>query len=269
MVPNAPQAGTPPLRDWAWSRTATRTRRRCCRSSSAGFATRVGGRLTPRAVHCEEVLMLHKLKVPAATAPEPALGIKRVWFAATVDTDFRQGASWLGHRCAASAYLELQQMVPFYWPSSLDRTVQNNVCGPDVTSNLGRILRNVEETFGAADSGTQCKACRALQDLSSGTAAVAWDILPLANTPTGGKYPFFFASQDSFTDTTGAIGNKCFAKGAINYALFGRAQRLCWEKNAGTVDQSRYSLSSTLSLIAIYRWRDLSGPTFGFLLNNT
>ena len=68
-----PQAGRTTSSRLPWSRTATRTRRRCCRSSSDAFATSTESAADSLVESLEEVLMLHKLKVPCSTAQEPAL----------------------------------------------------------------------------------------------------------------------------------------------------------------------------------------------------
>jgi hypothetical protein len=76
----------------------------------------------------------------------------------------------------------------------------------------------------------------------------AWDVLELRDA-SGGRYPYYFAADQEFMAATAHIGGQCFAKGAINYSLFGKAQHSWWKK----FGDPKYDLSHTLGLINTYR----------------
>jgi hypothetical protein len=138
-------------------------------------------------------------------------------------------------------------------PELLKGNLAGLTCGPAIDQKLNVLLSRVENVFRASSWLDKCAGCTNLVTLPE--AARAWDIGPLVNNEgTGGSYPFYFSSNAEFEQSTAEVSNKCFARGAINYVLFGRAQRLCSEHFAGTpATQARHNLSNTLSLIGTYR----------------
>ena len=78
----------------------------------------------------------------------------------------------------------------------------------------------------------------------------AWDILGF-----GATYPKMLSGAD-FTDSTSQFDGKCFARGSINFAMFGWANRLCSHSMGGP----SYSLAATLTYIQAYKAFNFFSP---------
>lgn len=121
---------------------------------------------------------------------------------------------------------------------------RDKTCGPDITGKVQNVLADVQRVF-VTDPNFRPHQRAACEDLHRRqTFYAAWDIDQLAM-----RYPPFFASNEQFTNNTARYLGGCFAKGAINYALFGKMQSLCHTR----FGDASYSLFSTMALIDAYR----------------
>ena len=122
-------------------------------------------------------------------------------------------------------------------------------CGFEVRSNLDSILTDVEHKFTRdpmfTQGNEQRRVCEALHNFQDNEYYNVWDI-----TGLGMQYPFFGVRGDQFTASTAKFNGKCFARGAINYALFGKMQHLCIDRFS---EPWFYSLAATRVLITAYR----------------
>jgi RHS repeat-associated protein len=93
-------------------------------------------------------------------------------------------------------------------------------CGPDVTSSLRLTLDNIESTYN--NQWSLFQKWRVCIDLYQPlTAGIAWDIIPLKDIG--------FGPQTTPCDRTVTFKNKCYYGGAVNYAMWGKVNKLCFD----------------------------------------
>ena len=89
-------------------------------------------------------------------------------------------------------------------------------CGPEVSYQVKSVLLNVQMTFTRMWSqNTKLRACTGLVDYLNTASMKAWEIEPLYTWGTA--------------DLKVAFNKKCYYAGAVNYALWGTACRLCYD----------------------------------------
>ena len=138
-------------------------------------------------------------------------------------------------------------------------------CGPDVTELVETILAQVQEQWIGWSTNQRCVACESLHDTT--TAGGAWDISPLdaiglnsypyntsiRGTPAGAPYYF---------DQTVTFNKHCYLGGAVNYALWGKMNKLCSSLNPVT-----FSLAATVDIESLRKfWLFIQSPSIGGVL---
>ena len=107
-----------------------------------------------------------------------------------------------------------------------------NVCGPDITSALIKVLEEVKVNYSAWSWWKKKTACNALQDIPLGFSA--WDIndlhvrkwIPAIYGPSCATGNAKRGPCDP-TVQVGASFPGCYHAGAVNYAIFGVMMKLC------------------------------------------
>jgi RHS repeat-associated protein len=117
-------------------------------------------------------------------------------------------------------------------------------CGPDVTHVMNRLLDEVDKTFAMIqDASKSRKACVALLDPT--TAGNAWDVEALKELGFSAAFYKFNSGRQGTAGTeckrTVAYDGKCYQGRDVNYLLWGRAMRLCFDRfGAGEETASDY-----------------------------
>jgi RHS repeat-associated protein len=107
-------------------------------------------------------------------------------------------------------------------------------CGPDVTRPLQRALMDVQVKFWGWTQTQKQVACERLVSYIDLKAFDAWELEPLYTWGTADIVVAF-----------GSSGKRCYYASAVNYSLWGVANRICYEA------------------AKMYDWRDANGPRFG------
>ena len=129
---------------------------------------------------------------------------------------------------------KLTELIPEPGPTDLEN---KGTCGPNITEALQKMLQEVESTFAGADDLTRGSCCQALYSLA--TAFFAWDIQQLRDQGWIATYQGCAKGDDC--DRSVQVTSQCHYAGSVNYVLFGKAHRLCYDyyKRLG-VDVERY-----------------------------
>jgi hypothetical protein len=137
-------------------------------------------------------------------------------------------------------------------------------------------LLQVESAWKFWDRRKKCEACTSLHDLIDfmdtvkgkvPIASVAWDISPplyeigTGTFKWGHPYPApgSPAGPPNYYDRTVVFREKCYLAGSVNYALWGKINKLCY--SAGFSDSNTFSLASALFLVTT--WKKLVYPDDG------
>jgi hypothetical protein len=143
-------------------------------------------------------------------------------------------------------------------------------CGPDVTDLVTTILAQVQAQWDNEWKPCQrCKACATLHDIvdradpalewamSNTVAGVAWDIFPLKRIGFG-EYvyrPPIVQGQPAdgfyYYGKSVAFHKKCYLAGAVNYALWGKMNKLC--SSLSLLNSVEFSLDTALA--STWMWK--------------
>ena len=148
--------------------------------------------------------------------------------------------------------------------------------GPDVTKALNRTLLDVEAAFYRWSRYERMQVAERMRDLGSavftggrGGAAGAWDIIPLMSVGFG--EPYLTADKDYLAGSglwtrTVAFSGKCFYAGAVNYAIWGKMNKLCFDyyNSQGLLydlDPREYNLPNAIH--TVQAWKHFKYNDFG------
>jgi RHS repeat-associated protein len=95
-------------------------------------------------------------------------------------------------------------------------------CGPDITEALDSTLQDVDRAFDKWDEQTQINSCMSLY-IPPRAIFNEWDMEPLFTE----GYPMSGEAECARTYT---VKGSCFWAGSINYALWGRVNKICHNK---------------------------------------
>jgi RHS repeat-associated protein len=116
-------------------------------------------------------------------------------------------------------------------------------CGCDLTELVKKTLQEVEDTYKNRWTITQrYSACNSLDSVTTGMTA--WDMEITAPTP----------STTGPCTLTATFEGKCYKTSAINYALFGKISRLCFDSFGTPLPGARWSLEYSIGLAQIHKW---------------
>ncbi|MCL1921836.1 MAG: RHS repeat-associated core domain-containing protein [Kiritimatiellaeota bacterium] len=126
----------------------------------------------------------------------------------------------------------LSQPTPSPAPQPSGNQQPEDTCGPDVTAAVNATLADISRTFQDVwSTWEQCKACASLhKDLDGG-----WDIHPLKEW-----------SRDEWTVQ---FRGKIYHAGAVNFAMWGRTNKLCYD----TFRLPVYSLPGALGVMDAWK----------------
>lgn len=101
------------------------------------------------------------------------------------------------------------------------------VCGPDVTAQVGDVVKRTGALYARLSSDEQDDACKALENLYCGP--VAWDIVELHNNAWILDYRPACASAGASPKCGSSVqvGTDCHFAGSVNYVIFGKMCKLC------------------------------------------
>jgi outer membrane protein OmpA-like peptidoglycan-associated protein len=146
---------------------------------------------------------------------------------------------------------------------TVPRTPQD-LCGPDVTSQVKAAVAGIRATFTGWTSSQKEDACDALDSLRTG--GYAWDIVELHNQhwiSLNYRPPCASEPTDPHCGSSVQVGQDCYYAGSPNYVIFGAMCKLCYDYyysimlvNTGL---ARFTKSEMLHLIDEYKGHGFSG----------
>jgi hypothetical protein len=140
----------------------------------------------------------------------------------------------------------------------------SGTAGPDVTEALRATLKKVDSDWGSAPDKQKC-ACFNLYKIQAGRNG--WDIFMLKKLGFGedflekrGTGDWERTVQFSYRS---AGQRKVYWAGAVNYALWGRMNYLCWSKFGpgfgGRGPGNLWSLGHALNTVTLWKWAKYFG----------
>ena len=147
----------------------------------------------------------------------------------------------------------------------VDSSHEENTCGPDVTKFVTDALNRVKDEFREAHICTKFSAC--YRGLRTHEAANGWDIKVL-NEVGHGNTQRFVSPGGGLGKLTVAYKGRCYPAHAVNYLLWGTANRLCYDRFGSIMPPmmpiSLFGLSTTIGAV---NWHKIS-MAFINALNN-
>ena len=168
-------------------------------------------------------------------------------------------------------YLEIADIIGTFAasPSSPPIGKVNGQGGPDVALALNRTLLDVEAKFYSWSKSEKRKAAEELYDLTGGRGA--WDILPLMSIGMGGVGIMDPVDRKVYRCGTGfwvgtvAVNGQCYYANAVNYALWGKMNRLCydWMTLLNPYDQDADYFKLSHAIFTVQAWKHFKYKDFG------
>jgi len=124
------------------------------------------------------------------------------------------------------AFLDNDPKNKYDYLGKMDGDVQggDNSCGPDVTFYVRSLLRDVEKAYEDSSFLTKCKACYLGLRIQAGNG---WDILSLKDMGFGNPGAFARPGRGPVGERTVMYSGRCYPAHAVNYLLWGKANKLC------------------------------------------